>query len=155
MSPFFKKDKPEDTSGHEWFIPEDGRKHLEKLFKNLKDEVQLAVFTQPGQNDPYNDYMLKFVQDLALLAAKIKPSFYSLDSDEAKARGVENSPTLLVNPDKYSIRYVGAPLGEEGRAFIETLLMASLGDSNLNPTSRQLLKQLDAPREVKVFVNPG
>lgn len=154
MSPFFKKDAKKDEAAQDWFIPEDGRKHLEKLFKNLKNEVELLVFTQEGQNDQYNDYVTKFVRDLTRLSDKIKNSFFTLDSPEAEKHEVKNSPTLLISPDAYGLRFVGAPLGEEGRAFIETILLVSLKESGLKPTAKQLLKQLDEPRHVRVFVSP-
>jgi thioredoxin reductase (NADPH) len=153
MSPFFKKEAKKDEA-QDWFIPEDGRKHLEKLFKNLKNEVQLLVFTQDGKNDQYNDYVTKFVRDLARLSDKIKTSSFALDSEEAKKHEVQNSPTLLISPDHYGLRFVGAPLGEEGRAFIETILLVSLEDSGLKATAKQILKQLDEPRHVKIFVSP-
>jgi len=42
-----------------------------------------------------------------------------VDSEQARARGVTFSPTLLLAPDRYDIRYLGAPVGEESRTLIE------------------------------------
>ena len=68
---------------------------------------------------------------------------------------MDRSPTILIQPDRYRIRYVGAPAGEEGRSFIETLLAVSTGQSGLQPASRQALAALAEPRRVRVFVSPS
>ncbi|AGW12853.1 FAD-dependent oxidoreductase [Megalodesulfovibrio gigas] len=154
MSPFFSK-KNDTPAEDAWFLPEDARKALLETFKALRDDVPLEVFTREGENDPYNDFLRKFVRDLGRLDAKIKPVYHTLDSDRARELQVTFSPTLCVVPGKYSLRYLGAPLGEEGRSFIQAILLASSGESHLSATSRQILKQLDEPRQVRVFVNPG
>lgn len=170
MSPIFRKDDadrkmkgdgdiPEGVAAagrdDEWFLPEDSRAYLAELFQNLDKTVTLEVFTREGENDPYNEFMLKFVRDIARLTKKIVPRYYSLDDTRAAERNVTRSPTLLVQPDEYSIRYSGAPLGEEGRTFMEILLRVSVGQSGMGDLSRKLLAELDEERTVKVFVNPG
>ncbi len=152
MSPLFKKDKKDNEQ--EWFIPEDGRKQLDKYFKLFKDPVELVVFTEDGTNDAYNEYMVKFVHDLDRLSDLITVKEYDLESEEAKKFGVETSPTLLLNPDTYHIRFLGAPLGEEGRSFVQAMLMVSTGDSALSDTSKDILEKLDEERHVQVFVSP-
>lgn len=143
---------PADTDG--WFLPEDSRKYLAKLFLDLKDPVRFEVFTRDGVNDPYNQAMTRFVTDLGRLSDKILAEFFTIPSDQATRRQVERSPTLLMAPDVYRIRYTGSPLGEEARTFIEAILLASVGQSGLSKASRDLLAHLDEPREVRVFVNP-
>lgn len=152
MSPLFKKDKKEEQ---DWFIPEDGRKQLQKVFEHLVRSVQLVVFTEKGTNDAYNEYMLKFVRDMDRLSDKITAQFHDLDSDAAKQYGVSTSPVLLLNPDQYHVRFLGAPLGEEGRSFVEALILVSTGDSGLSKLSKAMLAELHDERHVRVFVNPG
>ncbi len=152
MSPLFRKEKKQD--GEEWFIPEDGRKQLEKHFKLLRQPVELVVFTEDGTNDAYNEYMVKFVRDVARSSELVTARFLDLDSDEARQYGVETSPALLLNPDSCHIRFLGAPLGEEGRSFIQAMLMISTGQSGMSEVSRSMLDQLQDPRHVQVFVTP-
>ena len=180
MSLFGKKDKkPADatpdaapeapTDGHDhahdhdhdqghddgWFLPQDSREYLEKVFADLKDVVRLEVYTRRGDNDPYNEAMTGFTRDLARLSGgKITVDALDADGDEAAKRGVSASPTLLIQPDSYRMGYMGAPLGEEARTFIETIIQVSHGKSMLSDVSRQLLDKLDQPRDVKVFMNP-
>ncbi len=151
MSPLFEK---KNNEGNDWFLPEESRKQLQEHFANLKDTVTMAIFTQEGENDPFNEYVEKFTGDMARLSDKIELEHYALDSEEAEKHGVDSSPTILFNPGTYDIRFRGAPLGEEGRSFINTLFLVSLGQSGMSETSRKLLAELDETRTIQVFVNP-
>jgi thioredoxin reductase (NADPH) len=149
---FSKKDNNDD--GNEWFLPKESRDHLKEAFQALKEPVSLEVFTRDGSNDAYNKAIRDFVRDLARISEKIEASYHELGSEQAEKRGVERSPSLLIQPDSFSLRYTGAPLGEEGRTFIETILLASKGSSGVSEVSAEVLDKLVEQREVKVFVNP-
>ena len=51
-------------------------------------------------------------------------------------------------------RSLGAPLGEEGKAFITSIMLVSLGMSGLSETSASLLEGLTEERMAQVFVSP-
>ncbi len=149
MSPMFTKDTESD-----WFLPEDVRKQLLKTFETLKVPVPLEVFTQPGVNDEFADYTNKFCADLARLSDKITTTTFAIPSARAEELGITASPTLCVSPDKYHLRFLGAPLGEEGKAFITSIMLVSLGMSGLSETSASLLEGLTEERMAQVFVSP-
>lgn len=151
MSPFFSKEKHND----EWFLPEDTRKVLLEHFGQLTEPVELEAYTKKGENEAYGEYMLRFVRDLARLSDLIHLSEYASDSDQAKKRDVSRAPTLLVSPEKYAIRFTGAPLGEEARALIQSITLASLGQSLLSDNAKSILAELDGERAVQVYVNPS
>lgn len=146
--------EPVEPEPDDWFLPRDSREHLEKLFQDLKAPVRFEVFTQAGVNDPYNRAMTRFVIDLTRLSDRLKAEFFPIPGDQAGKRAVERSPTLLIAPDTYRIRYTGTPLGEEARTFIEAILLVSAGRSGLSAVSRDLLSGLEEERRVRVFVNP-
>ncbi|XXJ20960.1 FAD-dependent oxidoreductase [Desulfovibrio caledoniensis] len=146
----FKKDKKED-----WFLPEDVRKQLTETFQALKEPVHLELFAQPGVNDEFADYTAKFGADLARLNDKITFEKFDIPSDRATELGVTASPTLCLNPDDYHIRFLGAPLGEEGKSFITSIMLVSLRMNGLSEASLALLKPLDEERLVQVFVSPS
>jgi thioredoxin reductase (NADPH) len=146
-----KHDKENDDR---WFLPRESREHLGKVFAGLGEPVVLSVFSKDGVNDSYNKAMREFVRDLARLSDKIAAEYHEIGSDEAERRGVTRSPSLLINPDKYAVRYTGTPLGEEGRTFIETIVHASKNTSGLSDVARDMLAELSEKREIKVFVNP-
>jgi thioredoxin reductase (NADPH) len=150
-----KKSKKAEAATPKRLIPEDNLAELTKFFEAMKEPVELVVFTDPGQNAPYNAFMESLCRELAELAPKITARFEPLGSEAAKTHGVDFSPTLLLAPDRCKIRYLGAPLGEEARTLIETIMRLSLGQSGLGQISKQLLQELEEKRDVMVFVNPS
>ena len=48
----------------------------------------------------------------------------------------------------------GAPIGEEGRTLIMSLIMASMGRGSIREPSIKKLQKLEDRRQVKVFVSP-
>ncbi|THB66934.1 MAG: hypothetical protein D6E12_09535 [Desulfovibrio sp.] len=156
MSPLFSKEKDDaQDNGREWLLPEDARKQVEKIFANLPTPVTLSVFTGEKGNEVYNDYMARFADDVGEICPNIEVEFFGIDGEEALTYGVEHSPTMLVSKDDFGIRFVGAPLGEEGRAFVESVLRVSSRESGLSPTSAQILEELGDKRHVRVFTSPG
>jgi thioredoxin reductase (NADPH) len=61
----------------------------------------------------------------------------------------------VIAPEKYNIRWLGAPMGEEGRTLLETILLVGMGESGLGDQASKVLKKTDSPRQVKVFVSPS
>lgn len=135
-------------------ITEEIRDSLRDTFKQLKDEVAVLVFTRMGENEPFNERTVELIGELGKVDSRIKVSFHKLGGKEAKKYGVERSPSVLIAPERYSIRYTGAPLGEEGRSLIMTLIMVSTGKTLLSPESLKRLERLDQKRHVRVFVSP-
>jgi thioredoxin reductase (NADPH) len=76
-----------------------------------------------------------------------------MDNELASKWNVDRSPTLLIAPERYNIRWLGAPVGEEGRIFLEALIFAGMGKSNLNQQTLGVLNKVDTPRRIKVFVS--
>ncbi len=137
-------------------LPDEAKKVIKETFlKGLKEDVAIEVFTKAGANDQFNETAVSLVKAFAELSDKLKPSFYTLDDAQAAKRSVVRSPTLLVAPDKYRIRYTGAPLGEEGRSFLVSLLMASGGTGIFTETAAaKIADQLKEKRDIQVFVSP-
>lgn len=146
-------EKKDDPGG--WFLPEDTRTALTDLFAKFQAPVDLEVFTASGVNDSYNDFARKFITDLTRLSPKVRAAFHNLDSVEARKRGVDRSPTILLAPDRLSVRFTGAPAGEEGRTFMTALILASTGKSGLSDLSREVLAKLAEQRNPRVFVTPA
>ncbi len=145
------KDK---THKHE-LISDDVKKAIqETFFKELKDPVAVEVFTKQGVNDQFNEAAVQVAKVFAELSGKVKVSFHAVGDEQARKRGVERSPTLLIAPDKYRIRYTGAPLGEEARSFLVALIMASTGRTVLPPPVAERIAALKQERQVQVFVSP-
>lgn len=135
-------------------LPEDVKEILKDTFKELKDDVIIEVYTQDGVNDTFNEIAIGLVKSLSEVTEKIKPNFYKIGDENSRRHNVFRSPTLLIAPDKYNIRYTGAPAGEEGRSFIISIIMASTGKTIISDDSKRRLQRLKEKRDVRVFVSP-
>ncbi|MBI4848241.1 MAG: hypothetical protein HY808_06635 [Nitrospirae bacterium] len=135
-------------------INEDIRNSLREAFKQLKDTVLIEVYTQAGMNEPFNEAAVGLLKVMPELTDKIKVDFYRLKDDHAKKRGIDRSPTVLIAPDRYNIRYTGAPAGEEAGSFVLSVIMASTGKTFISDDSRKRLERLTEKRHVRIFVSP-
>jgi len=145
----------EHMAEHEELIPDDVKKVISETFLNqMKDPVPIEVFTLAGINDKFNDAAVSLFKSLAGLSDKLKVSFHTIDDAQAQKRGVTRSPSVLIAPDKYRIRYTGAPLGEEGRSLLVAIMMASSGMTVLSEPAVKKLGELRDKRDIQVFVSP-
>jgi thioredoxin reductase (NADPH) len=137
-------------------IPDDVKNVIKETFlKQLKDDVVVEVYTKTGINDQFNESAVALVKALAGLSDKLKVSFHTVGDAQSVKQNVTRSPSLLIAPDKYRIRYTGAPVGEEGRSFLLSLLMASTGTAIFSePAITKIKEQLREKRDIQVFVSP-
>ena len=144
----------DETNQQDWFLPEKSREQLKKLFEELAHPVNLHIVTLPGTGDVFNEYLRRFTTDLSRVSDKIILHQHRVGDEAARQWQVTHSPTVLLEPERYRIRFVGAPMGEEGRSFLEALLMVSRRESGLSEASKAMLEGLDGERIVKVFASP-
>jgi thioredoxin reductase (NADPH) len=137
-------------------IPDDVKQAIRKTFEDaLKDDVVIEVFTERGQNDQFNETAVALLKALAPLSERLKVTFHTIGDEQSVKRGVTRSPSILIAPDKYRIRFTGAPMGEEGQSFLTAIIMASTGKSILSdPSIKQIAEQLHEKRDIQVFVSP-
>jgi thioredoxin reductase (NADPH) len=137
-------------------IPDDIVKVIQETFQEtLKEDVVIEIFTQPGKNDQFNESALSLVRALAPLSDKLKVTFHTIGDEQSIKRKVTRSPSILIAPDKYRIRFTGAPMGEEGRSFLTAIIMASTGKPLLSePSVKQITELLHEKRDIQVFVSP-
>lgn len=144
-------EQPSETAGNtqQAFI-----RQLKQTFASLPNEIPLYLFVERGGDDVYVDACRQVVRAFRELTDKITFKEYYLDHELAQKWNVESSPTLLIDPDHYNIKWIGAPMGEEGRSFLEAILLVGMGKSDLSDQSLMVIERLDSHRTVKVFVSP-
>lgn len=135
-------------------ISEEAKKVLQEDFRQMRDPVPVLAFTDEKENQPFNEYSKNLLTELSAISDKIIPRFEKIGSDLAKKYNVSRSPTLLIHPEKYSIKMIGAPSGEEVRTLVISLLMLSTDGTILSEASVKRLADLDEKRNIKVFVSP-
>ena len=129
-------------------------KQLKATFEQLPNDITLYLFTAKGKEDAFTHGNRQVIRAFRELSARITLREFDLDSEQARKYNITRSPTLLIAPERYSIRWLGAPLGEEARTFLEILILVGLGKSHLSDQSLNVIKKIDSPRNLKVFVSP-
>ena len=127
---------------------------LKKTFEQLPNEIPLYLFTARGHDDVFTHANREVIRAFRQLTDKITMREYDLDHELAEKWNVTHSPTLVIAPKKYSIQWLGAPMGEEARTFLEILILIGLGKSQLSKQSLKVIKRINSSRQVKIFVSP-
>ena len=130
-------------------------RQLRQTFSKLPNEIPLVLFSDRNKDDVFVQATRQVIRAFRELTPRITLKEYDLHHDLAAKWHVESSPTLLLDPDRYQIRWLGAPMGEEGRSFLEAMMLLGMGRSDLSDQSRQVIEQLDQPRTIKIFVSPS
>ena len=128
---------------------------LKPIFKNLPHEIPLLLFTKPGKNDPFSQATRFIIRAVRAVSSKVNLREFDLSHDQAKRWKIHHAPTLLLDPEHYHVRWLGAPIGEETRTFVEALLMLGRRKTDLSEDARKVLMKIDSPRQIKVFVSPS
>jgi thioredoxin reductase (NADPH) len=144
----------ESGSDTDMVFPSDVQGQLRAVLDQLPHPVPLFLFTKQGTNDVYNDAARQVLRAFSGLSKKIELKEHDLSHQLAEKWRVTLSPTVLFDPERYSIRFLGAPMGEEGRTFLEALVLIGLRKSNLSDQSLKILQRIDSPRKVKLFSSP-
>ncbi len=133
------------------------REFLAKEFaEKLKNDVRIAVFTQDVPCD-FCKETLEVCHELAGLTPKIKVEVYDFVRDQMRAKEfrVDKIPAIAVTGAKdYGIRFYGIPSGYEFTSLVGAIMDVSRGDSGLSPKSRELIRAIDTPIHIQVFVTP-
>jgi thioredoxin reductase (NADPH) len=142
-------DKPPGDMASEAYL-----RQLRKTFEQLPNDIPLILFVEKGADDVFAHATRQVIRAFRELSPRITLKEYDLSHEMARRYQVASSPTLLIAPATYSIRWLGAPMGEEARTFLEALILVGMGSSHLSEQSRKVLQRIDTPRRVKVFVSP-
>jgi len=135
-------------------IPPEVQRQLRVVLDQLPHTVRLYLFTKEGVNDIFNQAAKEVLRAFSRLGGKIELLELSLDHELARKWEVDASPTILFDPEHYSVRFLGAPMGEEGRTLLEAIVLIGLRRSNLSEQSLKLVEKINSPRIVKVFSSP-
>lgn len=135
-------------------LPEETKEILRNTFRGLRDKVFLEVFIKDKKNDQFSAFTTEFLEGISKLTNKINVKIYNLGDEITKKKKITRFPTILLNPDKYNVSYVGTPLGEEARTLIMAIMLVSTNGTILSDTALKRLFELKEPRHIQVFVSP-
>ena len=139
------------------FLNEEVREKVKERFQDLKDDVELLVFTQKSDCQHCDDNQ-KLTEEIAGLSDKIsiKVFDFQIDKEQAAKHGIDKVPaTAIIGKDNHSIRFYGIPTGYDFAAFIEGICLISTGETQLTSEENEYLKNLEKDIHLQVFVSPG
>ncbi len=132
---------------------------LTEIFKGLKHEVKITLFTQKGPclGCPETE---EFLEEIAGLSAKIKLETRNYPEDQADVvkYNIEMAPSfvMLDHTGKYpGIKFNGLPAGHEINSFIYALMNVSGNGEELPEDVKAELAKVKSKVNIKVFVTPG
>ncbi|AWR99342.1 protein disulfide oxidoreductase [Metallosphaera hakonensis] len=143
---------------------DDVKNALVDALRDMKDNVEAQVFIDSGNpNCQYCNVTVKFMDFVRQATPKgpdgdhlLKVKVYDLAKDKEYFSKFEVSrvPTVAFLDGK--IRWTGAPLGEEIRALVETIVRLSQGESGLSPETIGAIKEkLNGKVKIEVMVTPS
>jgi glutaredoxin-like protein len=134
---------------------------VSEVFSQMQESVQVIFFGKDEDCDYCDDTQL-LLEEVSGLSDKIDLNIYNLEKDKdiAQQYKMDRAPGFVIagkDGDQlldYGIRYAGIPSGHEFSSLINSVLLVSGRDSKLGEDVRELLKKLDQPVNMFVFVTP-
>ena len=135
-------------------IPDDQRERIRsELSERLVSPVRVVMFTQALECKFCADTK-QLIYELAELNEKIQAEIHDFvaDAQLAQEYGVDKIPAIIVRAEKdYGIRFYGFPYGYEFHTLMEALTSASRGQTDLSEQTKQKLREIETPVNIKVF----
>jgi glutaredoxin-like protein len=129
---------------------------IKQALSAMSSGVTLSYFTQEIECDFCRETR-ELLEELCAIEDRIKLQVFDFkgNPEEVAKYGIDKVPAIAVaNGTDTGIRFYGIPAGYEFSSLIETILMVSQGESNLAPESKRLLKEIEVPVHLQVFVTP-
>lgn len=130
------------------------QRQVAAVFEKMPYDVPLLLFTDPPKNEVFIQTAREVIRTFRNISSKISLREYGLTHKLAKKYNVDRVPTLLFDPDRYPLRWLGVPIGEEGRTFLEMLLIMGYREPGLERETQKILERIKEPRAMQLFVSP-
>jgi len=130
---------------------------IRKEFARLTGPVKLVVFSQElvaGELCRQNEQLMKEVAELSehVTVEVLNPA---IDRERAEAYGVSDVPVTVVEGARdHGIRFLGIPSGYEFSNLIDSIIVASSGETGLTDATKSSLAGLTGDVTIKVFSTP-
>ena len=146
----------------EKFLNEQIIKQIEGAFAEMDEPVQVLYFGSQDDCDTCAETR-QLLEEVAAVNDKVELSVYDLQDnrDIAEKFNVMNVPGIVVaakdnaEVKNLGVQFSGTPSGYEFSTLINDILAVSRRDSGLNEKTREILKNLDQPLHLQVFVTPS
>jgi glutaredoxin-like protein len=136
------------------YLSDQDQEYLRQTFGGLERPVKLIYFSQELECQ-YCEETREILLELAGLSEKIELKVYDMEQHRAEADkyGIDLIPALIVaNKKDYGIRFYGVPGGYEFSSLIEDIVDVSKGVTDLSEGTKQALKIVEKPIQIRVFI---
>ena len=137
-------------------IQDSDRQAIARQFEDLDRPVKIVNFTQELECQ-YCKETSQLIKEISDISDKVTSEVYNFvtDKEQTEKYKIEQIPaTVMMGEDDRGIRFYGIPSGYEFATVLETIKMISLGDSGLSKATKDFLKELKQPVNLKIFVTP-
>lgn len=140
-------------------VDEETREIIREMLSQMENSVEINFFTSQNCAGRETNWCIPTEEFLDLLIQlapqeklRLNKYLYEKDAESFKKFGVEPQRVPVVYFGDGFIRYLGAPLGEEVRAFIETVIRLSTGKTGLRQKTRAELSTLAQSASKRVYI---
>ncbi len=138
------------------------RDQVRQMFKDLIHPVVMILFSSGSENCDYCEQAHQLLSEVVSLSDLLSLEVYDLvdGADQAKIYQVDKAPGIVIAGKDgaevidFGVRFYGIPAGSEFTALIHDILLVSKRDSGLSQPTREFLRQLTQPLNLRVFVTP-
>jgi glutaredoxin-like protein len=142
-------------------LNEDIKQQVSQFFEQMQEPVQVIFFEKKSDCE-YCAETRQMVEEVTVLSDKISLAVYDIEVDQAIAGQykVDKAPGIVIaglDGDQildYGIRFTGIPSGHEFSSLVHDMILVSGRDSGLSSQTKEILKGLDQPVHLQVFVTP-
>jgi thioredoxin reductase (NADPH) len=146
-------------------IPASELNQIRTRFRALEGRVRLDFFTllkdaqhaAPGRECPHCDEIQAVLEDLASTSERLALTVHDIEDDIELANrlSVDKVPaTVIRGKSNRALRFFGSPSQRQFRVFIEALVVASSGETELAEETMRSLRKLRNDVTVRVLVTP-
>ena len=138
-------------------LTERDQEAVRKEFQRMQGPVKLVVFSQElvaGELCRQNEQLAR---DVAALDDRISVEVLNpaIDRERAEAYGVDQVPAMVVEGTRdYGLRFFGIPSGYEFSNLVDSIIVASSGETGLTEATKTSLAGLTGDVTIKVFSTP-
>lgn len=138
-------------------LNEEVRGQLRDMFKDLKNDVNIALFVKEDDCESCEDTK-SFMNELKDLSSQLSLEIFDIekDSDKANKLNIDKTPAIvLLDEDKKDngVRFYGIPAGHEINSFITGIMEVSGNGEELPDEFLEKIKAIDKDINIKVFVS--
>ena len=138
-------------------LNDETREQVKERFRELKDAVELIVFTQQSGCQYCGDNQ-KLAEEIAELSNKISVKVFDFQTDKEQVDkyGIGKVPaTAIIGKNDYGIRAYGIPAGYDFVSLIESIQLVSTGETQLTSQENEYLNNIKKDAHLQVFVSSG